>query len=817
MNGISQSFIELVSPNGGDVFKINSEHSITWNSMGIQNVKIEYTSGFNNQFPGPNIWTVIVTSIPASSVSYKWILPSTILSAARIRISDASDSTMYDISDLDFSSYDPVTNPKKLHIISPNGGEVLDTASSYFNISWTYQNVYLDILFQYTIDNGQHWIQIDSLLYGNTSQGTFYSMYRSYNWSIPNVASNQCKIRILDKTDNTIFDESDNVFTISNASSKKIGLLAPNGGENFKINTAHAITWNSFGTGNIKIEYTVGFNTQFPGPSNWIVITPSTPASSGSYTWTLPSTILSQARIRISDVSDPSIYDISDLDFSSYDPISTPKYLRIISPNGGEVLDTASSSFNISWTYQNVYFDVLFQYTVDNGQHWIPIDTLLNGNITQQTFFSIYRSYNWPIPNISSNQCKIRILDKTDNTIFDEGDNVFTISNAPAKKIALLTPNGGEIFKTNSACTIRWISVGIANVKIEYTTGFNTQYPGPNSWTVIAPSVPASSGSYTWTLPSAILSSARIRISEASDPIMYDISDLDFSSYDPVVTPKNLHLLSPNNGEHLIGKSTYSNITWTYQNEFGVVLFEYSIDNGQNWIPIDTLFYGNYAVSTFYSTYRSYNWHIPAVISNQCKVRILDLYDNSIMDESDLHFSIVSAPIVNFMADQTNITIGNIINFADLSGNAPIQWKWSFPGGTPDNSSQQNPSIKYENKGTFTVSLIATNEYGADTLVKSGYITVGNAGLIDNSNLKELKIFPNPNRGVFTIELTSIVKQDVELELLNAIGNIVLRMKIPLQSGKIQQRIQITSAPSGLYQLLLRTDQGVVLRRLIKE
>jgi PKD repeat protein len=115
------------------------------------------------------------------------------------------------------------------------------------------------------------------------------------------------------------------------------------------------------------------------------------------------------------------------------------------------------------------------------------------------------------------------------------------------------------------------------------------------------------------------------------------------------------------------------------------------------------------------------------------------------------------------------------------------------------------------------VSLIATNEYGADTLVKSGYITVGNAGLIDNSNLKELKIFPNPNRGVFTIELTSIVKQDVELELLNAIGNIVLRMKIPLQSGKIQQRIQITSAPSGLYQLLLRTDQGVVLRRLIKE
>jgi len=80
---------------------------------------------------------------------------------------------------------------------------------------------------------------------------------------------------------------------------------------------------------------------------------------------------------------------------------------------------------------------------------------------------------------------------------------------------------------------------------------------------------------------------------------------------------------------------------------------------------------------------------------------------------------------VDFEADQTLIPTGCGVNFTDLSSGVPTFFEWEFEGATPSTSTAKNPlDIVYNTPGTYTVSLKAWNENGADSLIKTAYITV---------------------------------------------------------------------------------------------
>jgi PKD repeat protein len=82
------------------------------------------------------------------------------------------------------------------------------------------------------------------------------------------------------------------------------------------------------------------------------------------------------------------------------------------------------------------------------------------------------------------------------------------------------------------------------------------------------------------------------------------------------------------------------------------------------------------------------------------------------------------APVADFLANNTTIGVGGVVAFTDLSTNVPTSWAWTFAGGTPASSTAQTPSVQYFTAGTYTVSLIATNDGGSDTETKTDYISV---------------------------------------------------------------------------------------------
>ena len=91
-------------------------------------------------------------------------------------------------------------------------------------------------------------------------------------------------------------------------------------------------------------------------------------------------------------------------------------------------------------------------------------------------------------------------------------------------------------------------------------------------------------------------------------------------------------------------------------------------------------------------------------------------------------------PESKFSANTTAVGTGGRVSFTDNSKNIPISWSWTFEGATPSSSTEKNPqNIIYNTEGTFDATLIVTNPAGADTLIKTDYITVSD--FVPPSNL----------------------------------------------------------------------------------
>jgi len=79
----------------------------------------------------------------------------------------------------------------------------------------------------------------------------------------------------------------------------------------------------------------------------------------------------------------------------------------------------------------------------------------------------------------------------------------------------------------------------------------------------------------------------------------------------------------------------------------------------------------------------------------------------------------------DFTASLTTIKQDETVTFTDKSAGMPNKWAWEFKSGaTVITSDQQNPAVKFSVPGIYTVTLVATNPKGSNTVTKTNLITV---------------------------------------------------------------------------------------------
>lgn len=93
------------------------------------------------------------------------------------------------------------------------------------------------------------------------------------------------------------------------------------------------------------------------------------------------------------------------------------------------------------------------------------------------------------------------------------------------------------------------------------------------------------------------------------------------------------------------------------------------------------------------------------------------------------------APLAAFSASPLQLCVGDTALFTDLSSGGPTSWSWSFPGGTPSGSTDQNPWVVYDTPGTYNVTLAITAPLGNNSVTYTAYISVGTPPAVSLSGL----------------------------------------------------------------------------------
>jgi len=78
---------------------------------------------------------------------------------------------------------------------------------------------------------------------------------------------------------------------------------------------------------------------------------------------------------------------------------------------------------------------------------------------------------------------------------------------------------------------------------------------------------------------------------------------------------------------------------------------------------------------------------------------------------------------VNFTADETEICQYDQVAFTDQSAGSVSSWNWTFEGGDPATSTEQNPVVTYNESGTFDVELEVSDGTTTTSKLMEDYIT----------------------------------------------------------------------------------------------
>ena len=237
-------------------------------------------------------WSATGGTITGTSSSETWTAPATVGTyTITCTVSDGTDIVSDDESIT-------VTTAPFITVTSPNGGETCEMGTTQ-TITWE-DNIDGNVLIE---------VYKGGVFYGNITDST--PSDGSYDEVIPTDidAGTDYKFKITSVADSSIYDFSDNNFTITASAASFITVTYPNGGEIWEAGQTYEITWEDNVDGNVIIEvYKDGV---------YIDSTAIITESDGSMSMDLPTEMPSFTNLQFKILSedDPSVFDFSDGEF----------------------------------------------------------------------------------------------------------------------------------------------------------------------------------------------------------------------------------------------------------------------------------------------------------------------------------------------------------------------------------------------------------------------------------------------------------------------------------------------------------------------
>ena len=322
--------------------------------------------------------------------------------------------------------------------------------------------------------------------------------------------------------------------------------------------------------------------------------------------------------------------------------------------------------------------------------------------------------------------------------------------------------------------TITWNTGGVSvpattAVKISLSIDGGITFP-----IIIAASTPSASGTYSYTVPSTI-SAPFCRI---------------------MIEPLNNIYYAVNSKEFAIGYSVVQNPCATYSD---TVAF-----------PIVTQPAGNYTTRTL---------TVPTTAGTISSIKVYNTITHAYLSDVQTDISSPLNPttfvkLFNRSCGNTSATLNLIFNDATPVIDCALTTQQTV---SPDSALSafvgQNPTGNW----TFRVY---DNYTGDDGTMNSWKIEICTQTITNLSNqdfgLAEFTLFPNPNKGNFTVQFNSTSNNDVNIAVHDLRGRTIFNKKYT-NSGMFTQNLQLDNVQSGVYLVTVQEGENKVVKRIIVE
>lgn len=103
----------------------------------------------------------------------------------------------------------------------------------------------------------------------------------------------------------------------------------------------------------------------------------------------------------------------------------------------------------------------------------------------------------------------------------------------------------------------------------------------------------------------------------------------------------------------------------------------------------------------------------------------------------------------DFYANKTITYAESYVIFSDTSSESVSSYEWTFQGGTPSSSNEENPKVQYLAPGTYSVTLTVSDGTNSSTETKTSFITVLEKGF----GTEQATGFSTASRGIEKISI----------------------------------------------------------------
>lgn len=182
--------------------------------------------------------------------------------------------------------------------------------------------------------------------------------------------------------------------------------------------------------------------------------------------------------------------------------------------------------------------------------------------------------------------------------------------------------------------------------------------------------------------------------------------------------------------------------------------------------------------------------------------------ENSCLSSDTVMIDFATSPIVELGAD--TIICHNSAMTLD-AGNPGASYLWST-GETTQTINIAGEDFEY---GTYDFSVQVTNDKGCENTDDITVEIKDCTSIDENQQLVSLNVFPNPNTGMFNLNLSSFGSQTVSVQIINLSGKVVYEVTDLKINNAYQMEINLDNAANGVYNIFVISENGITDKKVV--